>query len=422
MFRNFDLWECLAKTIDSFILVYIPYRVFPMRHASCNRRRVFLLSFLAVSAIIYGVHMFFRPAPFLYILLLQLVVAMVYAHFFYQGRFFLKMIVQNACVCCCMLLHFIAGLSLIAVTGSRALQWVEVLIVGVLVIPFIYFMIRITLIPKVDLPSYYSASAAFLMLGLALLTNFFFPLFRGRPEVIAITLLMILFSYFLFFRMAKEYEGKSEYMLMIRQMDFQKRYIDELIENHKDIRRMRHELKNHVFCMNALLEQNKCDELRTYFNQVYRQEYTLDLIESGNNIINSILDQKAVYAKSKKIDIDMCASLPETLDIDESDVCAVISNLLDNAIEACERLPAPRMPRISIAVQQSGKYLHIVIKNTVSRDVVKDNPLLATTKPAPHHGVGLQVVNNVVKRHDGIIDYQMEDMTFVVTVMLRIGT
>jgi len=421
VFENFDIWNCFGKMIDALLLAYIPMRVFSVRKPERRPWAVFALAFVVMSMILYSVDMVFKPVDFFITLVLHITLGMLYACSFYSGRFYLKMIVQSACVCCTMLIHFVVVMALSLYTGSMMMfTWEHITGAAILAFLLAHFMIRFSFTPKIDLPSQYGVSMAALMLTLALVTDVIRRGTIGGDSILWIQLsvnvvmaAIVLYLYFLFFSVIREYEEKK---LLARQIDLQTKHLEETTETYSDMLQLRHELKNHVFYMNTLLEQKDYEKLTGFFNQVYRQEYTIDMIESGNHTINAILNQKVAYAKSKGIPVTVSAAVSETLNIDMSYVCAVISNLLDNSIEACELLPEPE---ISVSVRQKGKYIHITCKNTVAFDVLKENSELTTTKKTPHHGIGLQVVRNIVDSYDGMIDFYMEDLVFVVNVMLK---
>ena len=107
MFENFNIWNCFAKMLDSMLLVLIPVRVLAVRKTQWRKWMVFVPSFIAVSIILYGVDMVFKPVKFIITLILQTTVGMFYAHIFFRGRFHLKLILQCTCVCCTILFHYI---------------------------------------------------------------------------------------------------------------------------------------------------------------------------------------------------------------------------------------------------------------------------------------------------------------------------
>jgi len=320
-----------------------------------------------------------------------------------------------------MFIHIIVVTTLTFFTGSFMMfTWAHVLVVSVCLFLLMRYLIHFAFIPKTKLPAHYGIGVVILMLMMTLYINVIRAFgssleFLIRISMLSVPVVIVLSLYSLFFNMVKEFEQKQ---LIGQQLNLQQKHIEESTETYNDMRRLRHELKNHVFFMNSLLDQDKYTDLKEYFNKLYQQEYSINLIESGNNVIDAILNQKVAYAKSKKIRVSITVALPESLGIDESCVCAVISNMFDNAIEACEHLPTPE---ISVTVRQKGNYIHIACKNTVDYDVLKENATLTTTKKTRYHGIGLQVIQSIVETNDGIIDFHMEGMTFIVDVLLKNG-
>ena len=415
----FEIWNCFGKIIDSILLVCIPTCIFPEKKIIRHKWRLFALSSFAISMILYGIDMFFKPVELFLTLILYITVGLLYVCFFFQGRFYLKMIVQSTTVCCTMLMHFIVVASLSLLTGSLMLfTWQQMLSEIIFSVLLAYSLIRFSKIPQIDLPSRYGICMAALMLTLALLSDV--PMMVGSDSFFTLglnvfMLIIILFLYFLFFSMIREYEEKK---FLAQQINLQKKHLEESSETYESMIRLRHELKNHAFYMKTLLVQKEYDQLKAYFERVYEHEHSIDVIESGNRIINALLNQKNALAKSKGIQVDYSIALPDTLCVDESHVCAIISNLFDNAVEACESLPNPK---IYLVLQQKENFLHITCKNTVPFDILKENSSLQTTKEqSSYHGIGLQVIKSIADMYEGMTDFYMEDgLVFVASVMLE---
>ena len=419
MFENFNIWMCFNKMLDALLLAFIPWKIFGVRN-SWDRYAVLVLPFLVMFIVLYSVEMLLYPVNFMLTLAVHIVMGMTYAHLFLQGRFHLKLILQCACTCCTMLFHFMIVKCLTEIRGSFMLfSWGHVLIMALLSVLLAWYMVRFCYIPKLRLSSGYGIGMTALMTALLLITNametqtLIAATFWVDTGTTVIILAVVLYVYFLFFNMIREYEGNQ---LIQQQLELQKAYMEENVKTYNDMRHLRHELKNHVFYSNYLLEQKEYAKLAAYFKEVYQREYQIDTIESGNNIINAVLNQKSIHARLKGISLRISATVPEALNIDEGHVCAVISNLLDNAIEACE---AVSNPEASITIRIHGSYLYICCKNTTAYDVLKRNRTLTTTKRTGWHGMGLQVVKNIVASYDGMVDFHMENLTFVVDVMLR---
>ena len=416
---QFDIWNCLCKIADCFVMAYVPFRLFSLRHFVKHRKIVLLLSLLVLSIITYGADFAFYRVPLIVTLLLYLSLGIFYVCTLFYGQITFKIIVLGASISTSILMRFATGVLLnLILKDVKVFSFEMTMGSSVLLLLLTLYFIHFAVIPKTQLNPWYSIGMAVFMLMMALMSEYILSWAVSSSDwVFSLWLFIfpvgvILFLYFLFFRLVREFEEKSTNKLR----ETQQKHLQESMQVYNDMRYLRHEIKNHVFYMQTLLKQKKLVDLEEYFHTVYRQEYDIDLIDSGNNAINALLSQKTMFAKNKGIHISIESSLPEALPIDEGSLCAVISNIFDNAIEACEKLSEPT---IIFAIHQTRNHVHILCKNSVSFDICKENPTMQTTKLSGVHGIGLQVVQRIVEEHDGMIDFHMEDMAFVVTLMLK---
>lgn len=415
----FNIWNLLGKAMDSFMLSFVIFKVLKFNPRFRNPRGLFFLSFAGLTIISYAADFLFYPVPFPVTLLLMLILGLIYSMILYTGPVYLKMVITSTCVSLFALLHFRAGL-LLHSTGNEIFTPLMILIPILESIPLIIFLVYFTTVPASDLPSYYGISMSVIMVSLTMFTGLI-PSddFQSIPRTLqlqlnTLILFVVLYLYFLFFRIIKEYEGKRSYALMARQLDVEKQYLKETKEIWHEQRKLRHELKNHIFYMETLLSHKRYAELSRYFEDIYHKEYGFDLIDSGSDAVNAILNQKKAYGNSRKIPIDIQASLPPNLPFHESKLCAVISNLLDNAIEASE---STTDPQIVFSIRPVEQYLHILCKNKVSHEIPENSDLI-TTKSGLGHGIGMQIIRSVVEEYDGIMEHHMEGEFFVVSLML----
>lgn len=102
---------------------------------------------------------------------------------------------------------------------------------------------------------------------------------------------------------------------------------------------LRHDTKNHFACMDRLLSQNKYDALKEYFYSLSKEIYALDnQIETGNEIVNQVINLKYATAHKYQIPMDIQIVLPPHLSIPDHHLCSLVANLLDNAIEASRKI------------------------------------------------------------------------------------
>lgn len=419
----FNFWNLLAKMVDVFVLVYVPFRVLSPRRQVHNRTFAFLGSFLCLSLLSYAADFLFYPVPLWITLLWSLFLGLCETSFWYREPYYLKTVLAGTSVSTCMILHFFSG-TLHYFSESDVFSPKITILMAIISIPLLIFLIRIAVVPMKKLPAHYGVSMSAVMVAMALCVNIAntedFWRIPCRIQFCTYLLLMgiILYLYYLFFKIIYEYEAKETYALVVQQIKLQNQYREETMEIYREQRKLRHELKNHVFYMEMLLKQKKYSELDDYFKEIYRQEYGFDLIDSGNDAANALLNQKIIHASTKGIVPQFQVALPPALSVHEGKLCAVIANLLDNAIEASEKTAHPM---VQLSIRPVEGYLQLVCRNTIQENVLQNNPRLKTTQKQHGHGLGLQVVQTIVEEYDGMIEYHIEGDMFVLSLMLRIA-
>ena len=108
---------------------------------------------------------------------------------------------------------------------------------------------------------------------------------------------------------------------------------------YRQIRGWRHDYRNHIQVMNVLLENGELEELKKYLGDLAVDLNTVDtVVKTGNAMADAILNSKISLARSKDINVSVEASIPVKLKMTELDLCCILGNLFDNAIEAAEQL------------------------------------------------------------------------------------
>ncbi|MBQ6554764.1 MAG: GHKL domain-containing protein [Firmicutes bacterium] len=189
-----------------------------------------------------------------------------------------------------------------------------------------------------------------------------------------------------------------------------------IIAGDEQLRRTVHDCKNHLFTASELLEQNKTDEALQYLKSVaggLERPYKTYL---QNNIADIVISRKAEAAEKKGIDFTVSGVLGN-VGIDRADISSLLSNLLDNATEAAEKCENGFV-RLKAKIQ--GEYVYISAANSISAPLKLRDGELVTTKPDPReHGMGIKIIKNIVARYDGEFDFNAENATMTVYVLLK---
>ena len=203
-------------------------------------------------------------------------------------------------------------------------------------------------------------------------------------------------------------------------------YQQELIETHyrevdnmyRQIRGWRHDYRNHIQTMKAYAAAEDWDAIKRYLDLLDDDLTTVDtVIKTGNPMADAILNSKISRAKSKNIQVIADADIPLTLKSSEIDLCCIIGNLFDNAIEASLKLPEDRR-MIRVYMDMRNTQLYISFTNlTAGKKLKKEGKLFRSTK-GKGHGFGLVRIDAIVERLDGYISCNSEDGAFTTEILL----
>ena len=226
-------------------------------------------------------------------------------------------------------------------------------------------------------------------------------------------LIFILLEYLLQ-RIMKREEDKT----IIYQNKLMKQQMDEIENIYMTMRGWRHDYHNHLQSLKGYLSLNKVEQMKNYLNELERDWDSIDtLYHSGNLQLDSILNAKLAIAEKGQIRIHCDASIPPQLHVSDLDLCVILGNLLDNAIESCRKIKDSDERFIRVYIGILKKQLYISITNATSETVKQRTDHYFTTKRGDH-GHGLKRVDQVVKKYDGYLNRQNEPGVFATEIVL----
>lgn len=203
-------------------------------------------------------------------------------------------------------------------------------------------------------------------------------------------------------------------------------YQREIIDTHyqevetiyNKMRGWRHDYRNQIQTMKVLAEQGDIEAIKDYLNKLDEDLATVDtVIKTGNTKADAILNSKISLAKSKDITVKVDAQVPVKLKMSELDLCVILGNLFDNAIEAS--LPLPKEQRlIRVYIVMKNTQLYISFTNfTASKKQIKESNVFKTTK-GEGHGYGLIRIDSIIKKLDGYLSRNSEDGAFTTEILI----
>ena len=186
---------------------------------------------------------------------------------------------------------------------------------------------------------------------------------------------------------------------------------------------IRHESAHRLAALDAMLQKGDLDKLAESL-AVWRQasDAAAQPIFTPNLVVNAILQDAAGRAQESGIAFQAVAAVPEHLPFPDEDLCTLLMNLLDNALEGAERTPEGRRKAVSCKLALDGGVLSVLCENTydghVSMDL--DGALRTTKADSAFHGFGLPQMRAVVQKYKSALDLHYTDSTFMVQAALPV--
>ena len=192
--------------------------------------------------------------------------------------------------------------------------------------------------------------------------------------------------------------------------------------SYDELRSIRHEIKNHNFYMKALLDEGKTAEAKEYLDRVSSQgtKY-LKSFDSGNYAVDVVMNHEMAAAKEQGVVLDTSILVPRKLPFKDEDLCSLLSNLLDNAMEAASQAGVAE-PTVNISIIPRQEYLFIRVTNPVDKTLPEKRRMTLETTKTNHtelHGYGTRIIRRIAESYNGSVKYSMSGGIFTTDVMLE---
>lgn len=180
---------------------------------------------------------------------------------------------------------------------------------------------------------------------------------------------------------------------------------------HENIRHLKHDMKNHLMIIVDFINEGNFDLAKAYTSEILDKLNAVhSYIETGNSLLNHIINEKLELARTKGI---LIKAEIENLSFERMgslDFSSLLNNLLDNAIEACEK---ESTPELYVNITRRRGYHAIIVKNKISNSVLRENPDLQTSKAEKKdHGIGVSLIKEISEKYGGMCDFYEKDGFF----------
>lgn len=192
---------------------------------------------------------------------------------------------------------------------------------------------------------------------------------------------------------------------------------EEIKSIYMDMRGWRHDYHNHLQVMKAQLALGNFEEMSQYLDELEQDLDRVDTyVKSGNMMVDAILNSKLSLAAKGQVAVNCKAQVPEQISVEDVDLCVILGNLLDNALEACEKIdPDKRFLRIYMTVNKSQLYLSV--QNSAKEELDFNERHYITNKRGSH-GFGMRRVKALIDKYEGFLNLANEPGIFAAEVTM----
>ena len=263
----------------------------------------------------------------------------------------------------------------------------------------------------------------FIALNLFMIPIYPTTLYTGRVLqgyiVLSIALLVLLFVFnTIFLLMATSLNRNARLRQENQLLSLQQQRYENLKTAIEEARQARHDMRHHLNHISMLAEENDMETLKAYLSQTVSRIPDLDMHFCENRAADSVLGYYCALAKREGIPFSAQIDLPQTLPVDELDMCLVLSNLLENALEASLRtVPARRWMKVNAYVH-AERLLLMQVENACDGEIKETNGVFRSSK-RKGNGIGIQSVRHIAEKNGGASTFACQDGVFCAKIMLR---
>lgn len=428
----FFAFEVIATCTESAILIYIIIKLFQPRF-----ERPVMIVGITVSYLIISLVTIFLNWLLPYSAIFDMIIISMYiicALILFKGNIFYRALVPIISVCIISIINFIVSIfisKIFEIPTDRLITLRNTArVVSLFMTKFIFFIVAKFFVNKIKnreaalkLNEWICILSVFIISVIILLSASEMQYSQEDRNINIIVLvcgIAVINVITVIFVNKLVQKNKSETMLKIMEIhDKEQRKAFQSIEQmHRNIQILRHDMKNEWVVINQAIKSGDYAYAQSISEKMIGSKIKSfeDTITVSNPALNAFLNYK--ISTAAKSGINISSYIQDDFEaFEDYDIIMLLSNLLDNAIEASERIDEPI---INITITTKANYLSIVVSNKIKESVLSKNPGLKSTKrDTAGHGLGTKSVKQICDKYDGMIDYYEKDDVFIADAMLK---
>lgn len=230
---------------------------------------------------------------------------------------------------------------------------------------------------------------------------------------------VIIVCFLAFFNTQELVSYKSDIALLSLQNRLAQEGYEQIKTHLREVGGLKHEFRNHIAAMQIYLKDERYEEAMNYLSQLTDQVSIItDVVYHDNILINAVVGKLLLTAGENGVKVELNLKT-STVHVVDSDLYSLLSNILDNALEACVAMPEGQERFISLTISRREPYLNIRCKNSKTSGIIYTDGIIQSSKPDSGHGYGLWIIRRIVDAYDGIMNIAYDENTFTVTAALK---
>ena len=227
-------------------------------------------------------------------------------------------------------------------------------------------------------------------------------------------------SYLMTYSLSKEQTNKLELQAAAQMEQSTAQLLSMSQHNLDELRKINHDIQNQLSYIQVLLNNRQYEELDNYFSEILGtfSEAIVPYIDCGNRVLNAIFNMEDAKAKEYAVTLNFKVAAPRELPFRELDLCNLLTNVVDNAIEACVSEEI-KDPVVDITVNPKGDYLFVSVTNpTKKQENFFQRPGGTSKEDKLNHGKGMSIIRQIIGKYNGCYKQRIEDGVFHMEFLL----
>lgn len=435
MERLYEICEFLATLCEFLLIMWFFTSFFGLKKPKLSGK-IMLIGIAVFMAVFCTIYYTILPNENRFITLIDIAVYFLICNFFFNGKyinhFLMAISAETVVLLIAMAINsvstYISDKSSAEIIKDRDAERIMVLIFSKLLLFLAYKIILIVTqrnkpqLKQGEWVAFGSVFTSTLLCGICIYESRFDSQLAGNTMFFILPtfglIVINIVSFYMIVRISKEHRENIHLSTLNVQIKEQETSLQEIKSLYSEMRKVKHDLEGQYGCLSELLSNAKYEQAKQYLNSMKSPDFTsLVSVSTDSDILNAVIGYLYNKCKAEDIHLQYIISSSDIDDFSPADISVIITNLVNNAYEACLK---NNVSEISLELSEQRNYFCITVKNRIKESVLLKNPNLKTTKVEKDiHGFGIESVKMLAEKYGGITDFSESNGYFLAEIWLK---